>query len=65
MRAAVARHFPHDTRISRPAGGYVLWVELPGDIDSMRLYRAALERGITIGPGRMFSVSDRYAAASG
>lgn len=61
MRAAVARHFPHDTRTSRPAGGYVLWVELPGDVDSMQLYRAALERGITIGPGRMFSVSNRYA----
>ena len=38
----------------------MLWVELPGDIDSMQLYRRALECKITVGPGRMFSVSQAY-----
>ncbi len=60
MRAAVERFFPEGTRASRPAGGYVLWVELPAPVDSMALYRDALERGITIGPGTMFSTSDTY-----
>ena len=60
MAAVVSRFFPEGTRVSTPRGGYVLWVELPEPIDAMRLYERALERGITIGPGRMFSVSNRY-----
>ncbi|PLZ02058.1 2-aminoadipate aminotransferase [Burkholderia sp. WAC0059] len=61
MRAAVTRFFPEGTRTSQPAGGYVLWVELPPQVDSMRLYQRALESGITIGPGYMFSTSAAYA----
>ncbi|WP_020071417.1 aminotransferase-like domain-containing protein [Paraburkholderia caledonica] len=57
MKAMVTRFFPAGTRISSPAGGYVLWVELPAKVDSMKLYQMALERGITIGPGCMFSIS--------
>lgn len=60
MRAMVSRFFPDGTRMSCPAGGYVLWIELPPKVDSMRLYQLALERGITIGPGYMFSTSDAY-----
>ncbi|REG48779.1 GntR family transcriptional regulator [Paraburkholderia sp. BL6669N2] len=60
MRAMVTRFFPAGTRISSPAGGYVLWVELPSKVDSMMLYKLLLEKRITIGPGYMFSVSDSY-----
>jgi DNA-binding transcriptional MocR family regulator len=60
MMAAVQRWFPAGTRMSRPMGGYVLWVELPPRTDSMRLYQLALERGITVGPGYMFSTRDDY-----
>ncbi|MDQ7968989.1 MAG: PLP-dependent aminotransferase family protein [Oxalicibacterium faecigallinarum] len=60
MRAAVQRFFPAGTLTSQPKGGYVLWVELPAGVDSMKLYERALERGITIGPGTMFSISDSY-----
>ncbi|MEW6340730.1 MAG: PLP-dependent aminotransferase family protein [Paraburkholderia sp.] len=60
MRAWVMRFFPAGTRISSPAGGYVLWVELPQKVDSMKLYQLALENGITIGPGYMFSITDNY-----
>ena len=41
-------------------GGYVLWVQLPGNVDSMLLYQVALARGITIGPGTMFSSRDAF-----
>ncbi|ABE29162.1 aminotransferase class I and II family protein [Paraburkholderia xenovorans LB400] len=58
MKAIVSRFFPEGTRMSNPAGGYVLWVELPPRVDSMRLYKLALDQGITIGPGYMFSVSE-------
>jgi DNA-binding transcriptional MocR family regulator len=60
MASAVKRFFPEGTKVSRPTGGYVLWVELPKAVDSMKLYQRALECQITIGPGRMFSVSHAY-----
>ncbi len=59
-KTIVDRFFPPGTRTSEPMGGYVLWVELPKKVDSMKLYRSALESGITIGPGYMFSASNRY-----
>ncbi|VVE76995.1 aminotransferase-like domain-containing protein [Pandoraea sputorum] len=60
MKAIVTRFFPAGTRLSSPAGGYVLWVELPEKVDGMKLYQLALERGITVGPGYMFSASGSY-----
>lgn len=60
MRTIVSRFFPEGTRMSSPAGGYVLWIELSPKVDAMRLYHLALEQGITIGPGYMFSISDSY-----
>ncbi|WP_322094514.1 aminotransferase-like domain-containing protein [Paraburkholderia bannensis] len=60
MRAMIERFFPAGTRTSDPQGGYVLWVELPPRVDSMRLYQAALAQGITIGPGYMFSMRNDF-----
>jgi DNA-binding transcriptional MocR family regulator len=57
---AVARYFPSGTKISRPAGGYVLWVELPRNIDSLKLYRAAVAEKISIVPGVIFSPSGKF-----
>lgn len=60
MAAAVLRFFPEGTRVSEPKGGYVLWVELPGRVNAMALYARALEEGITVGPGNMFSARDSF-----
>ena len=60
MSAMVAEHFPADTRTSKPAGGSVLWLELPGGIDSEQLFDDAIEAGISIAPGQIFSPSNRY-----
>jgi len=57
---AVLRHFPEGTRLSRPQGGFVLWVELPPGIDTLRLHREAQKHRINIAPGALFSVKDRY-----
>jgi DNA-binding transcriptional MocR family regulator len=57
---AVAKYLPEGTKVSRPAGGYVLWVELPEAIDALALYRAALAQGISIVPGLIFSASGRF-----
>jgi len=60
VRQAISKYFPPGTRVSRPAGGYMLWVELPGRLNALKLYRAALEQHITIVPGAIFSASGRY-----
>ena len=60
MSALVARHFPAGTRVSQPQGGSVLWLELPGDIDSDDLFGRALEDGISICPGTIYSPTSRY-----
>lgn len=59
-QALIARHFPHDTRVSRPQGGFLLWVQMPPDCDSMRLYHAAMSEGISISPGPLFSPQEKY-----
>jgi DNA-binding transcriptional MocR family regulator len=56
----ISRYFPAGTRISRPLGGYVLWVELPAGADAVKLHRVALEKGISISPGPIFSASGRF-----
>lgn len=60
MTAAIASTFPAGTRVTRPAGGHLLWVEMPRGVDSMRLYEQASRHKISIAPGTMFSVGERY-----
>jgi DNA-binding transcriptional MocR family regulator len=60
VRQAIAKYFPDGTRISRPAGGYMLWVELPPTVDALKLYRAALTQNISILPGAVFSATNRF-----
>ena len=60
MSAAVERWFPDGTRVSRPRGGSVLWIELPKGSDSVALFEQALEAGISIVPGTVFAARGRY-----
>ncbi len=60
MRLLVARHFPPGTRITQPAGGFVLWVEMPRGNDCLEVFHNALEAGISITPGILFSATRRY-----
>lgn len=60
MRQAVARAFPEATRITNPKGGFLLWVELPDDLNATRLSDEAHERGISVAPGTLFSPSGTY-----
>jgi len=52
---ALGQHFPAGTRVTRPKGGYFLWVELPGGVDALAVHAAALKRGISVAPGPIFS----------
>jgi DNA-binding transcriptional MocR family regulator len=60
MRAAVARHFPVATRITEPQGGFVLWVELPEEVDTTALHDRAIAAGVSYVPGELFSASGMY-----
>lgn len=60
MADAVVRYFPAGTRMTRPAGGFILWVEMPVGTDAILLYHRALEQGISIVPGPLFSLSNKY-----
>lgn len=60
MVDAIALHFPAGTRINIPDGGALLWVELPSQLSSKAVFEAALQDGIRIAPGLMFSNSSRF-----
>ncbi len=60
MSQAVMSHFPAGTRLTRPTGGFVLWVQLPEEVDSLELYKLALKEGITLTPGYVFSPTNQY-----
>jgi DNA-binding transcriptional MocR family regulator len=57
MTRAIEVSFPPETRVTRPAGGFVLWLELPAPCDGRVLFERALEKGVTIAPGDLFSAS--------
>jgi len=60
MAALVGEHFPADTRTSKPVGGAVLWLELPAGVDAEALFDEAIEAGISITPGHIFSPCSCY-----
>jgi DNA-binding transcriptional MocR family regulator len=60
MRDAIAHSFPEDIRLSRPGGGFVLWCELPKQVDSIELCHRARAAGVTIGPGPYFATDGGF-----
>lgn len=60
LMLAIERYFPTDVRVTKPKGGYFLWIELPHDVDSLQLFRLALAQGISIAPGPIFSASQSF-----
>ncbi|EPC4489313.1 PLP-dependent aminotransferase family protein [Serratia liquefaciens] len=61
IRHVVLREFPVGTKVSKPDGGYVLWVEMPQKALNVRtLFIKARNAGIGIAPGHIFATDDRY-----
>jgi DNA-binding transcriptional MocR family regulator len=58
--SVIAESFPEGTKLARPAGGYVLWVELPANVNTVDLFRRAREDGILIAPGAVFTNTGRF-----
>jgi DNA-binding transcriptional MocR family regulator len=56
----IGEHFPNDVKVSTPKGGFIVWLELSKQTDTYQLYREAMQRRISIAPGTMFTLQDRY-----
>ena len=54
MVDALEKELPSDTQFTRPQGGLFVWVELPGNLDSAELLRAAVQRKVAFVPGHAF-----------
>jgi DNA-binding transcriptional MocR family regulator len=57
---AIGKYFPQGTKVTRPSGGIVLWVEMPTQVNALELYQKALEKNISVAPGPVFSASQGY-----
>ena len=60
MALAIARYFPKGTMISAPLGGLTLWVQMAAAVDSLQLFRNALEKKIAVLPGIICSSGGTY-----
>ncbi len=57
---AIIQYFPADTKVSRPHGGFCLWVQLDKKADAFKLRTEAIKHNISIVPGKIFSASCNY-----
>lgn len=63
VRGLIARHFPEGTQATDPTGGFLLWLELPEQINALQLFHAAIAHKISTMPGLLYSPSGRYSNA--
>ena len=61
MQNWIREFFPPETRVSQPEGGFVLWLQLPKQVDALNLYQLAMKQRIAITPGVLFSTQAQYA----
>ncbi|VXA91849.1 aminotransferase-like domain-containing protein [Maribacter litoralis] len=57
---AIGKYFPEETKVSRPQGSFLLWVQLPAHIDTRVLYKSAVANGVRFSPGRIFTLQEQY-----
>ena len=57
---AIIEYFPQDSKVSRPHGGFVLWVQLNKKVNAFKLRSEAMKHHISIVPGKIFSASCNY-----
>lgn len=61
MIDTLSKQFPVGCKITQPKGGFVIWVELPHQIDTFKLAQQCLQHDISIAPGQLFSANkDKY-----
>jgi 2-aminoadipate transaminase len=61
LMEALNAQFGTSAEFEAPAGGIYLWVKLPDNVDTLKLYQAALAAGVSINPGPEWSTNKAYA----
>jgi 2-aminoadipate transaminase len=59
LSTALTRHMPEDVAWTDPTGGFLTWLTLPEEIDTLALRPAAVAAGVAYVPGPPFHVGDR------
>jgi 2-aminoadipate transaminase len=60
LMEALNEQFGTAAEFETPAGGIFLWVKLPDNVDTQKLYQAALAAGVAINPGPEWSTDKAY-----
>ncbi len=57
---AITEYFPPETRVTRPQGGFSLWIEMNEKVDAFKLHKRALKHHVGIAPGHIFSSQGQF-----
>jgi 2-aminoadipate transaminase len=57
LMESLNEHFGTAAEFDDPKGGIFLWVKLPDNVDTLKLYQPALKAGVAINPGPEWSVN--------
>jgi 2-aminoadipate transaminase len=63
LMEALNEQFGTSAEFEEPKGGIFLWVKLPDNVDTLKLYQAALAAGVAINPGPEWSTDKAYAGS--
>jgi 2-aminoadipate transaminase len=58
LSAALTRHMPEEVEWTEPKGGFLTWLTLPEELDTVALRPAAIAAGVAYVPGLPFHVGD-------
>ena len=60
LMEALNEQFGTSAEFEAPKGGIFLWVKLPDNVDTLKLYQAALAAGVAINPGPEWSTNKAH-----
>src|SRR6478672_7616990 len=63
LMEALNEQFGTSAEFKAPKGGIFLWVKLPDNVDTLKLYQAALAAGVSINPGPEWSTDKAFAGS--
>ena len=63
LMEALNEQFGTSAEFEAPKGGIFLWVKLPDNVDTLKLYPAALAAGVAINPGPEWSTDKSHAGS--
>ncbi|MDE5443033.1 aminotransferase class I/II-fold pyridoxal phosphate-dependent enzyme [Bradyrhizobium sp. CSA207] len=63
LMEALNEQFGTAAEFEEPKGGIFLWVKLPDQVDTLKLYQAALAAGVSINPGPEWSTNKKHSSS--